>query len=75
MIGVGGPQVTLDPESFVRKDIDYLFLGEADLTLLQLVMALVEDQETRFLPTGVLRNRNGVLEDNTAPWRRGLAFF
>jgi anaerobic magnesium-protoporphyrin IX monomethyl ester cyclase len=62
IVACGGPQVTLDPDSFTSKDIDYLFLGESELTLLQLVNDLEKNQEIPSLPTGVLRNRSGILE-------------
>lgn len=36
-ICVGGPQVTLAAENFKKDYIDYVFLGEADLTIFELI--------------------------------------
>ena len=36
-ICVGGPQVTLAQENFAKDFIDYVFLGEADLSILELI--------------------------------------
>jgi len=60
-ICVGGPQPTLAPENYMQNFIDYIFLGEADLTFLE----LINDLENK-IPAST--ERKGFLYKNGSGW-------
>ena len=56
---VGGPQVTLAPDNYAKDFIDYVFLGEADFTLLDLIANI---EKNNYYPQDIkgLLSNNGV---------------
>lgn len=55
VVVVGGPQVTLVPHRFRVSAIDYVFVGEADESVVELVAALESGEPSRPIP-GVIAN-------------------
>lgn len=53
---VGGPEVTLDPLSFEKRFVDYIFLGEADESVVEL-FGTFEGGEAHTEVSGVLSRR------------------
>jgi anaerobic magnesium-protoporphyrin IX monomethyl ester cyclase len=58
-ICVGGPQVTLAPDNFDKEYIDYVFLGESDLNILDLIASIQNGVEYPEDIKGILCNYNG----------------
>jgi radical SAM superfamily enzyme YgiQ (UPF0313 family) len=63
-ICVGGPQATLAPENFKKDFLDYVFLGEADLTLVELIQNLEKGLPYPENISGLLYNNGTPLQGN-----------
>lgn len=55
----GGPQVTLAPDNFAKEYIDYVFLGEADLNILELIESIKNGVQYPEDIKGLLCNFDG----------------
>jgi radical SAM superfamily enzyme YgiQ (UPF0313 family) len=57
VIIIGGPQVTLAPSNFNKPFFDYIFIGEADLSVVELVRELARGGSGENI-AGVLRRKD-----------------
>jgi len=63
---IGGPHITLYPDDGFSNDVDYIFLGEADYTVLNLVDHMKNGNGNPPQIPGVLYRDNGEFKgDNT----------
>jgi radical SAM superfamily enzyme YgiQ (UPF0313 family) len=64
LVVVGGPEATLDPESLNHPAIDYVFVGEADESLVEVLEALKDGKLTRPVAGVLERSGTGLRGDS-----------
>ncbi len=63
---IGGPHVTLYPDDAFSEDVDYIFLGEADHSILELIEYMNNGNGEAPQITGLLKRVNGEFKGDTS---------
>lgn len=63
---VGGPEVTLSPDSFMVPYIDHIFVGEADESIVEFTQWMENSNDTVLIP-GILSRKEGKFVGDSKP--------